>query len=160
MTKLCKACKEQIEQAANKCPRCQAYQHWYRNPRMLYFLWLVLLVPILWNPSRRSTVTTFADYKDKFSVSVVEETGQANGKARLLTVRLENRSDKTWKSPKFQVESLDANEKLLCVEHTQEYHLVVGPNSSALDTITLRVAPAETVAKRRVTLTDLDSNRF
>ena len=127
---------------------------------MLYLLWLLLLVPIFWSPSRRSTATNFADYKDKFSVSVVEETGQANGKARLLTVRLENRTDKTWNRPKFQVESLDASDKLLCVEHVEEYHLVVGPNSSALDTLTLRIAPAEAVAKRRVTLTGIDSSRF
>jgi hypothetical protein len=160
MTKPCKACKEQIEQAATKCPRCQSYQYWYRNPRMLYFLWLLLLVPLFWSSSRRSTARNFADYKDQFSVSVVEENAQANGKARLLTVRLENRSNKAWSRPKFQVESLDANDKLLCVEHVEEYRLAVGPNSSVLDTFTLRIAPAETIAKRRVTLTDIDSNRF
>ena len=160
MTKPCAACKEAIDQAATKCPRCQAYQHWYRNPRMLNFLWLIVFVPLFWNSSRRSTAFNFEDYKDQFSVSVVEEKAQANGRAQLLTVRLENRMNKSWSRPRLQVESLDASDKLLCVEHVEEYHLVVGPNSSALDTVTLRLAPAETIAKRRVTLTHLDPNRF
>ena len=78
----------------------------------------------------------------------------------LLTVRLENRSDKTWKRPKFQIESLDADGKVISVEHVNEYNVVVAPNSSALDTLSLRIIPAQSVVKRRVTLTDIDSNRY
>jgi hypothetical protein len=160
MTKPCKACKEQIDEAATKCPRCQAYQHWYRHPRMVNLLWLPVLAFLFWNPFRQSKSLNFADYRDKFSVSVVEEKAPANGRTRLLTVRLDNRSERTWKRPRFQVESLDGNDKLLCVEHVNEYNLVVSPKSSALDTLTLRIIPAEPVAKRRVTLTDIDSTRF
>lgn len=128
---------------------------------MLHLLWLPLLAFLLWNPFRqRNNPTTFADYKDKFSVSVVEENASANGKTRLLTVQLENQSDRSWKRPNFQVESLDGNDKLLCVEHLNEYNVAVGPKSSALATLTLRIIPAEPVAKRRVTLTDIDSDRF
>lgn len=162
MTKPCKACKEQIDEAATKCPRCQAYQHWYRSPRMVNLVWLIPFLALFWNASRHQTrpTTTFADYKDKFSVSVVEENAAANTKTRLLTVRLENQSERTWKRPKFQVESLDGNEKLLCVEHANEYNVVVGPKSSALATLSLRIIPAEPVAKRKVTLTDIDADRF
>ena len=160
MTKPCKSCKEQIDEAATKCQRCQAYQHWYRNPRMLNLLWLLLLVFLFWNPYRRSRPTTFVDYKDKFSVTVVAENAPANRRTLLLTVRLENQSERTWKRPKFQIESLDGNEKLLCVEHLNEYNLVVGPKSFALATLSLRIIPAEPVAKRRVTLTDIDADRF
>jgi hypothetical protein len=161
MTKPCKSCKEEIDAAATKCPRCQAYQQWYRNPQMVS---LVLLLPFLaflfWNTSQLTNSATFANYKDKLSVSVVDENPPANGKSRLLTVRLENRSNRTWKRPKFQIESLDGNDKVLSVEHVNEYNLVVAPNSSALDTLSLRIIPAEPVVKRRVTLTDIDSNRF
>jgi hypothetical protein len=160
MTKPCKACKEQIDQAATKCPRCQAYQYWYRNPRMLSLLWLPFLVFLVWNTSQVTHSARFADYKDKLSVSIVDENPAANGKARLLTVRIENKTDKTWKRPKIQIESLDGNDKLLSVEHVNEFDVVVGPNSSALDTVSLRIIPSEPVAKRRVTLTDIDSNRF
>jgi hypothetical protein len=161
MTKPCKSCKEQIDQAATKCPRCQAYQQWYRNPQMVS---LVLLLPFLaflfWNTSRLTNPASFANYNDKLSVSVVDEKPSANGKAGLLTVRLENRTNKTWKRPKFQIESLDSNNKVLSVEHVNEYDVVVAPNSSALDTLSLRITPAEPVVKRRVTLTDIDSNRY
>ena len=161
MTKPCKSCKEQIDAAATKCPKCQAFQNWYRNPQVLP---LLILIPFFaymtWNISRFGKAATFADYRDKLSVSVVEENPSTNGKTSLVTVRLENRTDKTWKSPKVQVESLDADGKVLSVEHVHEYNVVVAPNSSVLDTFSLRVIPAQQVAKRRATLTDIDSNRF
>jgi len=161
MTKPCKSCKEQIDQAATKCPKCQAYQQWYRNPQMAPLVFLLPLFGFLiWNTSRLTNSASFSDYKDKLSVSVVDESPPANGKARLLTVRLENRTDKTWKRPKFQVESLDGNDKVLSVEHAEEYNMVVAPNSSVLDTLSLRIIPAQPVVKRRVTLTDIDSNRY
>jgi hypothetical protein len=161
MTKLCKACKEPIDQAATKCPRCQVYQSWYRNPRMLSLLWLLPLAFLIWSPFRHvNPVTKFADYKDKLSVSVVEETAPAKGTGWLVTVRIENQSDQKWRRPNFQIESLDGNDKLLCVEHVNAYNVVVDPKTSAFTTLSLHIIPAGPVAKRRVTLTDLDSSRF
>ena len=161
MTKPCRSCKEPIDAAATKCPRCQAFQRWYRNPQM--FL-LVFFVPffafLISDMARMKNTATFADYKDKLSVSVVDESPSTNPRTSLVTVRLENRSDKTWKRPKFQIESLDADGKVISVEHRNEYDLVVGPNSSALDSLSLRIIPAQPVVKRKVTLTDIDSNRY
>jgi hypothetical protein len=159
LTKPCKCCREQIDAAATKCPKCQGFQNWYRNPQILPLLFVVPFVMfLLWDMSRLTHSATFADYKDKLNVSVVDENTSPNPK--LVTVRLENRSDKTWKRPKFQVESLDAEGKVVSVEHVSEYNVVVAPNSSALDTLSLRITPAQTIAKRRVTLTDIDSNRY
>lgn len=161
MTKLCKACKEPIDHAATKCPRCQAYQLWYRNPRMLTLLWLLPLALLIWSPFRHVTpVTKFADYKDQLSVSVVEETAPAKGTGWLLTVRIDNESDQKWRRPNFQIESLDGTGKLLCVENLNAFNVVVNPKASAVTTLSLHIIPAETVAKRRVTLTELDSSRF
>ncbi|MEY2479167.1 MAG: hypothetical protein QOI04_94 [Verrucomicrobiota bacterium] len=161
MTKPCKSCKEQIDQAATKCPKCQAYQQWYRNPQMLS---LVLLIPfmtfVFWNTSRIVSPAGFADYKDKVTVSVVDEKPSTTGKTDLVTIRIENRTNKTWKRPKFQIESLDGSDKVLSVEHVNEYNMVVAPNSSVLDTLSLRIIPPQPVAKWRVTLTDIDSSRF
>ncbi|HEY2124969.1 MAG TPA: hypothetical protein VGG94_05850, partial [Chthoniobacterales bacterium] len=107
MLKPCKSCKEEIDQAAIKCPKCQAYQQWYRNPQMVpLFLLLPFIAFVIWNMSRLTNPASFADYKDKLSVSVVAEKATANGRAELLTVRLENHTNKTWKHPKFQIESL------------------------------------------------------
>jgi hypothetical protein len=161
MTKPCKSCQEQIDQAATKCPKCQAYQQWFRNPQMLpLFFLLPFFAFLIWNTSRLTNPANLADYKDKLIVSVVDEKPSANSKAQLLTLRLENRTNKTWKRPKFQIESLDGNGKVLSVEHLNEYNLVVAPNSSVLDTLSLRIIPAESIVKRRVTLTDIDSNRY
>ena len=125
---------------------------------------LIFLLPLfaflIWNSSRLSNPASFADYKDRLNVSVVSERPSANGKTSLLTVRLENRTDRTWKRPKFQIESLDGNDRVLTVENVNEYDMVVAPNSSALDTFSLRIIPVEPVVKRRVTLTDIDSHRY
>jgi hypothetical protein len=154
-TKPCKCCKEPIDVAATKCPKCQGFQNWYRNPQMFPLVFVVPLIAFLmWDMSRLTRSAAFADYKDKLNVTVVDENGSANPK--LVTVRLENRSDKTWKRPKFQVENLDAEGKVISVEHVNEFNVVVAPNSSILDTLSLRITPAETIAKRRVTLTDID----
>jgi hypothetical protein len=161
MTKPCKSCKEQIDQAATKCPKCQGYQHWYRNPQAIsLFLLLPCFAFIFWNASRLTNRASFADYKDKLSVSVVDEKPSAGGKAELLTVRVENRTNRTWKRPTFQIENLDENDKVLSVEHISGYNMVVAPNSSQLDTLSLRISPAQPVAKRRVTLTDIDPDRY
>jgi len=161
MTKPCKSCKEEIEAAATKCPKCQAFQNWYRNPQLFPLLFLIpFFAYLMWNMSRYEKAGTFADYRDKLSVSVVEENPSSNGRSSLVTVRLENRTDKTWKSPKIQIESLDADGKVVSVEHVHEYNVVVAPNSSVLDTFSLRVTPAQPVVKRKATLTDIDSNRF
>lgn len=161
MTRPCKSCKEEIEAAATKCPKCQAFQSWYRNPQLFPLLFLIpFFAYMTWNISRHEKAATFADYRDKLSVSVVEENPSSNGRTSLLTVRLENRTDKTWRRPKVEIESLDADGKVLSVEHVNEYNVVVAPNSSVLDTFSLRVTPAQPVAKRRATLTDIDSNRF
>ena len=93
---------------------------------------------IFWNTSRMTGTATFGDYRDRLSVSVVDENPSTNSKTSLVTVRLENRSDKTWKRPKFQIESLDADGKVISVEHVNEYNVVVTPNSFALDTLSLR----------------------
>jgi hypothetical protein len=166
MPKPCKSCKEQIDEAATKCPKCQAYQQCYRNPQYVSLLFLPFVIVFLfWNTSHLRHLTdhpTFSAYQDKLNVSIVREDpdGSSIGKKRLLTVKLDNRSDKTWKRPKFQVESLDAEGKVLSAEHLSEYNLVVAPNSSVLTTLSLRVVPAEAVANRKVSLTDIESNLF
>src|SRR2546423_12907603 len=161
MTKPCKSCKEQIDSAATKCPKCQAFQQWYRNPQLIPFVFLIpFFAFVIWDMSRMRNTVTFADYRDKLSVSVIDENPSTNPRTSLVTVRLENRSDKTWKRPKLQIESLDADGKIVSVEHVDEYNVVVGPNSSALDTLSLRIIPAQAIVKRRVTLTDIDSNRY
>ena len=161
MTRPCKSCKEEIDAAATKCPKCQAFQSWYRNPQLFPLLFLIpFFVYMTWNVSRHEKPATFADYRDKLSVSVVEENLSSNGRTSLLTVRLENRTEKTWKSPKVQIESLDADGKVVSVEHVNEYNVVVAPNSSVLDTFSLRVTPSQPVAKRTATLTDIDLKRF
>ena len=158
MTKPCGSCKEQIDEAATKCPRCQAYQHWYRNPQWIPLLFVIpLLLLTFWHNPYSPAVAKFSDYKDKILVSVVREeppTGSAI-KRSLLTVRLENRSDKTWRRPHFQIESLDVAGKTIAVEHLEDASLVLPPNSSVMDTLSLRTIPADPVTGHKVSITDV-----
>jgi hypothetical protein len=104
----------------------------------------------------------FSDYKDKIVANVVREeppTGSAV-KRSLLTVRIENRTDKKWERPHFQIESLDSAGTVLAVEHLEDASLVLSPNSSATDTLSLRVIPTEAVSTHKVIVTDLACGRF
>jgi hypothetical protein len=163
MTKSCTSCKEPIDAAATKCPRCQAYQHWYRNPQWITVVFFLPLLLLMFRHSPYSpTAASFSDYKDKVLASVVREEPPSGSaiKRSLLTVRIENRSDKKWQRPHFQIESLDSAGTVLAVEHLEDASLVLSPNSSVMDTLSLRVIPTEMVASHKVTITDLASDRF
>jgi hypothetical protein len=128
----------------------------------LVFL-LCFIAFLFWSSLNRLRPETFASYKDKLSATIVGEQPDGNsalGKKSLLTVQINNRTDKAWRRPKFEVESLNAEGKVISAEHLTDYNLVVAPNSSTLVTLSLRLVPAETVAQRRVALTDFDPNRF
>ena len=163
MTKPCKSCKEPIDEAAKKCPKCQAFQRWYLNPQ---YFGLIFMLPffifIFWNTGIFNRAD-FANYKDKFTVSVVKDDASSlpnKDKEHLITVKIENRSGKKWKHPTFQIESLDSTGKVVAVEHSSEYSVIIAPNSSVETTIELRIIPSEAVASHKVSLTGVDSDRF
>ena len=163
MTKPCKSCKEPIDEAAKKCPKCQAFQRWYLNPQYfgLFFV-LPFLALMYWNMGIFSHAD-FADYKNKFTVGVVKDdvsNSPSKNKEHLITAKIENRSDKKWKRPTFQIESLDGTGKVIAVEHSSQYSVIIPPNSSVMTTIELRITPSETVASHRVSLTDVDSRPY
>jgi len=163
MTKPCKSCNESIDEAAKKCPKCQAFQRWYLNPQYFGLIFtLPFLIFIFWNTGIFNRAD-FANYKDKFTVSVVRDdsSGSSSKKAgHLITVKVENRSNKKWKDPTFQIESLDSTGTVVAVEHSSEYSVIIAPNSSVETTIELRITPLEAVASHRVSLTGVDSDRF
>jgi hypothetical protein len=141
------------------CPYCQNAQPWYKSPQSFSVLFSAALIPIMvLGIPRLTRGARFEDYKDKFAVAVVrDDQAGANGGSRLITVRLENHTGKTWKRPTFEVDSLDKGGEVLAVEHLIEYGAVVGANSSVLVTLTLRIIPTGPVSNRRVMLTDGDA---
>jgi hypothetical protein len=153
-----------MDEAASKCPHCQAYQRWYGNPQWIPLLFLVPLLLLTFRHSPYSVpAARFSDYAQKIVVSVVRAeppAASASVKRVLLTVRLENQTDKKWQRPHFQIESLDSAGAILAVEHLEDASLVLPPTASAMDTLSLRVTPAEPVARYKVTITDLVSDRF
>jgi hypothetical protein len=118
------------------------------------------LLLTFWHRPYSPTAASFSDYRNKILVSVVREeppTGSAI-KRILLTVRIENRSDKKWRRPHFEIQSFDSAGTVLAVEHLEDASLVLSPNSSAMDTLSLRVIPTETVASHKVIVTDVASD--
>jgi hypothetical protein len=161
VTKPCKACKEEIDGAALKCPKCQAHQYWYRNPQWLSAIVIALFLAYSsWGLSSMRGRATFADYKDKFNVTILRDDQSERARDHLLTLQIENRSKHTWKRPKFEVQSLDGAGNVIAVEHISAYDVVLAPNALTKATISLRIAPAATVASRKVSLTDVDSSPY
>lgn len=162
MTKLCKSCKEPIEASASKCPKCQAFQSWYRSPQIFSFLFLIPLLGFsYYTTSQVFHSTGYSDYADQIRVTIVgSQESQMKSAEIFLNVEIENSSKKTWKRPKFQVQSLDGQGKVIVVENLSDYDLIIPPNGKVVSTLTLRTIPEKTVASRHVTLTEADADRY
>ena len=91
---------------------------------------------------------------------MIKEGAKANSKEILITVKVENGTNKTWKHPKFQVQSLDDAGNLIVAENLSDYDLVIGKNSTVVSTLTLKTIPDKPVTSRKVALTDLDSDLY
>jgi hypothetical protein len=163
MTKPCKSCKEQIDELASKCPKCQAFQKWYKSPQILSLIFtLPLLGLVFWNTSKLTEHDTFANNKEKLTATIASEADDAMlpDASKLLTIRIDNKSEKTWKHPTFQIENLNDKGVVNTVEHVSDFNVIVSPHSSTLVTIPIRIHSKTPPSSRRVTLTDMDSGRF
>jgi len=162
MTKPCKSCKEPIDASASKCPKCQAFQSWYRNPQIFAFLFIIPFLGFSYYSSSRILHSTdYSDYADQIRVKIVAtEESQLKPREIFLNVEIENSSDKAWKRPKFQVQSLDAQGKILVVENVSDYDLIIPAKGKIVSTLTLRTIPDKTVTSRNIALTEADTGRY
>jgi len=130
-TKYCKSCVREIEHEATKCPYCQSYQNWYRNPQ--YWSQIILLPMIafmFWNTGMFGK-PKFADYQDDFSITLEKNLLIQKTKARLITYKIKNNSNYKWRSIEYTVVNKKANE-VISAHQGSEYSWLIQPHGESL----------------------------
>ena len=154
--KICKSCRKQIEEKATKCPHCQAYQKWNRNPQVLGFIFPLIFIPLIFFNSGLFSDKSFLDYKEKFEVKFLNSS--SDSKHNIYTYRISNNTGYKWADLDYQFIGLDSSNEVVTVKTESEYSWKVQPHSESLLSIkTLKDSPA---VKWKLKLKDLKSNKF
>jgi hypothetical protein len=134
--KKCKSCIQEIDEQASKCPNCQAYQNWYKNPQNYG---LILVMPFLfymWFGTGLFSNIKYEDYVGQFSTTEVSM-NKINGNS-VHTYKIANNTDKKWNHISYEFTAFDEQDKVLIVITGSKYDLVVQPNSSSLMSVTIK----------------------
>ncbi len=134
--KKCKSCVQEIDEKASKCPNCQAYQNWYKNPQYLSFIVFLPFIFYMWFSLGLFSNIKYEDYIGQFSATEVS-TNKLNGK-RVHTYEIANNTDKKWNHIGYELTALDEQNKVLIVITGSIYDFVVQPNSSTLMSVTVK----------------------
>jgi|GEM_PF-3204332 len=155
--KTCKSCIKEIESAANKCPHCQAYQYWYKNPQILGFVFPLVFIPVMFN----SMGLWFnKEYVGNEKLFEVKEISNAQGEYNRIALNylIENKSNIKWHTISYEVSAFDSTGKLLFVKTGQDYAWLVQPNQSSH--LTIEVDNSANAKKWNLKILDIKSSKF
>ncbi|MBI5240444.1 MAG: hypothetical protein HY926_08215 [Elusimicrobia bacterium] len=150
----CSSCKKEIDDGASKCPYCQAFQQWYRNPQVYG---LLILIPVfgflfLWQRSLMNT-KNYIDYQDKFAVEKVSQVVNDDKKWDFLTYKIKNGTDLRWEHLEYQLIGLDEKGAIVYTCSNGEYGWSVQPKAEAL--ITASCGRNKNIAKWDFKITEM-----
>lgn len=145
--KSCPNCAERIQIAAKKCPFCMTQlvkPKWYKNPQLLGFLPMVMVLPyILFTMTRvmNRPELLFANYAQKVNVlsadmhfenTMQPQTDGTKRPERTLTVlgTVRNDSDITWESPSYEATFYDKSGKLIDSQAEGSNHVALAPHQT------------------------------
>lgn len=152
----CKSCCQEIDEQASKCPNCQAYQNWYKNPQNYG---LILVMPFLfymWFNTGLFSNAKYQDYIDQFTTTEVS-TAKINGNM-VHTYKVTNNTDKTWSSANYELTALDESGEVLIALTGLEYGWVAQPKSSSL--LSIKVKDPIKAAKWQFRITNMRFERY
>ncbi|MBU1620987.1 MAG: hypothetical protein KJ556_12015 [Gammaproteobacteria bacterium] len=155
--KTCKSCIKEIDNAASKCPYCQSFQIWYKNPQIFGFIFPLVFIPVMFYSMG---IWFNKNYPGNEHLFEVKEIGISPGEHNRLALNylIANKSDTKWHNISYEVSVFDAAGKLLFVKTGQDYSWLVQPNQSSYLTIELdNNLKAE---KWKLKILDIKSGRF
>lgn len=158
--KPCKACCEEINDEATRCPRCQAFQNWYRNPQNIS--WVFILIIFGWGYwfqtysfSSLLDKKDFFQYRDQFIVKKINE-DRSNEKRDALTYKIINETDIKWDSIKYELIGTDEKGDLILTDSGSEYSWVIKPKGESY--LTVKIEKNTNVKSWSFKIVDLDSD--
>ncbi len=155
--KTCKSCIKEIGVSAIKCPYCQSYQVWYRNPQISALVFPLIYLPLMFYFMGIWFNKEYVDNEKLFNVQEISHAQDEYGRLA-INYKIENSTDTKWHSVAYEVSFYDIKGNLLFVKTGQEYSWLIHPKQSALLTVDVdnRLKAEKWVFKIR----DLKSGRF
>jgi hypothetical protein len=161
--KLCKSCQKEIADIATKCPHCQAFQVWYKNPQWAasFFLipFLILMLGFSFWSIARLKSEKYEQYKSDFKSEVVSQRTVSNGFGGLeLTYSISNGTKYKWENIKWCMVGYDSAGKVVTSKTGCDYSWTVQPHDKALLTVT--VDGSKDIKSWKLEITDLSTSRL
>ena len=154
--KPCKSCKKEIDDAAIKCPYCQAYQSWYRSPQLFGILFPLLMLPLMFYVMGVWGQAQFNDYRSAFTVKKISE-AVVEGKPT-ITYQIENNTDRTWNRIDYTMLYKGKSGQILNADAGSSYYWSIEPKSSKYLTVDFK--KVDDFDKLEFTITNLRTGRF
>lgn len=156
--KQCKSCMKEIDNNATKCPYCQGYQQWFRNPQHLGFLFAIPFIAFMMWQTNVFKSEKFTDFKNNFKVDEVRIVQSDNNKNDIITYLISNDTNLKWSRIKYEVIGYDEKDKLVLTNAQSDYAFVIQPRSQAY--LSAKVEKNKNVKKWKMKITDLETSRF
>lgn len=156
--KQCKSCRKDIDDLATKCPHCQAYQNWFRNPQYIGFIFVIPFIGfMLWQTSSFKS-KSFDEYRSQFAVEEVRVVISDDGKYDVITYTVQNNTDFTWKRISYEVRGYDSSDTIVIANSGLDYSWSVKPNSKAY--LSVRVTRHASIARWEMHLVNMETSRY
>jgi len=154
--KNCRSCKKEIDADASKCPYCQTFQVWYKNPQVHGLaVSLVFMLPFFYMTGIFG-YPKYEDYKDKIKYEIQSES-HVQGKY-VVNYKIINESDVVWNDISYSVISYDKDGAVVISEPNYEYRWLLPANGSVI--LSAKVSKDEKIARRELIITSLKRDRF
>jgi len=156
--KHCKSCQKEIDNNASKCPHCQTFQKWYKNPQAYGVLFSIpVFIPAILIITSTGLFfrPSYLDHKNDFEVKSVNVS--SNKEYNIHTYNITNKSDSAWENIAYQFIGLDESGKVVVVQSEQGYSWKIQPNSQSMISVeTPKDSPA---VKWEFKITDMRADR-
>jgi len=128
---------------------------------MLSILWMLLFIPFLFL-MRSPRGVKFQDYKTEIDINVMSiDTVLVKEEKKLnVLIEINNKTEKDWDDPTYEVKYLSSEDKLLNVESKRDYSLIVPANTKVNSSIKIPVFDEYEGAKLEVKLTKLSNDWY
>ena len=154
--KNCKRCKKEIEQLASKCPFCQAFQTWYKNPQFLNLIPMLVVFYFIFGSTGLFNKKEYIKYKTQFTF---EQVGTSSEKGKdIHTFNIKNNSKYKWESISYQYIGSSNDGNIMKVISEQEYSWVVQPDDSSM--LSIEIDKDNDVEKWEFKIVDMRSPLF
>jgi hypothetical protein len=157
LMKTCKSCIKEIDDAAIKCPHCQSFQVWYRNPQIFGLVFPLVFLLMLFYSMGFLFSKSYIGNENLFEVKYLGHT-QGEYERLALNYLITNKSNTKWHNLSYEVLVYDSAGEILFAKTGQDYTWLVQPNQSTH--LTVEISNNPKAVKWTLKILDMKSGRF